>query len=67
MPNTRRSITKSENFSMCRWVARQLALVVSASNYLAVAHDDGADRDIVVGECSTRFDERELHELVVSH
>jgi hypothetical protein len=48
-------------------VARQFAFVVAGGDHLAVVDDDGADRDVVVGERVACLVEGEAHVLLVEH
>jgi hypothetical protein len=46
-------------------VLEQLALVAPGPDHLAGAHDDRADRHVVVGERLPRLRQREAHAVLV--
>ena len=56
-----------EDLGMRGRVAAQLALVRRGREGLAVAGDDGADRDVVVAGSRRRGGQRQPHQLLVAH
>ena len=50
---------------MRRRIEIDLAPVVAASDHGGIAHDDRADRDVVVRQRGARLREREVHVAVV--
>ena len=65
MPDHRSGITQRENFRVGGGVAGELAFVVPTCNDNSIAHDDRANRDIIVSQRGTSFFERDLHEFAV--
>jgi predicted enzyme related to lactoylglutathione lyase len=59
-------LAQRDELGVCRRVLTQLALVVGGGDDLAVAHDDRADRDVVVVQRRLRLADRQAHEVLVA-
>ena len=65
VPDDGGGIADRQHLGVCGGVTRQLALVVPGGDHLAVAHHDGADRHVAVGDGRGSLVERQLHRIVV--
>ena len=66
MPSVRGGRAQRDDLGVRRRVLAQLALVVAGADHLAAAHDDRADRHVVVVERPPRLAQRQPHELLVA-
>ena len=66
LPSARGGLAQREDLGVRRRVLAQLALVVAGREDLAVAHDDRADRHVVVFQRALGLAQREAHEVLVA-
>jgi hypothetical protein len=60
-----RRLLDGQDLGVRRGALAQLAFVVGGSDYLAVAHDDGPDGDVIVRDGASCLAQRQAHVVLV--
>jgi len=65
MPDGQRCLTQSDQLSVRRWIAIDLAAIVSASDHLIIQHSDRAHWHIGMAQGAPRFIQCQIHPTLI--